>query len=290
MQNIATTKHYSTTSKSATLKQFSTIYADGSTVSTYLNSIIKRGKISPQPIIDRINDGCYIVLYKGHGYKLGLGEPEFDYMDLYKLHNGENLPLFVIPTCSTINLAPNNTISFGTTIQNYFNSYPYTNDGCIAYIGASNVIHSGYSDAFAFGIYDAIWPSSKFKPFTFYNSSGIDAEKFKTSESAFRLGTIINHGRCRMCEYYQRSGKIKELKYNIAALQLLGDPTMVFHSKNPLSFHGQTSLFSAIMVKFTLTLRVAMMLKGLRYSVIVLMTLKPLMKRVLILNSQMKIV
>ena len=200
-------------------------------------------------ITDAINNGVFLVTYRGHGARLmrsvprgwsspgGWIQPEFQEYDAAALANGLLSPVIFNATCMT-GWFDNETdderydmYSDGSVVRTY-ESEPESeslcenfiinpNGGAVAVIGATRVSYSGRNDRLVWGWMDAIWPD-----FIEYHGGSCG-----DSNPIYRMGPIFEYGKHYMLTKY--SYEWDYTKTTIDEFVLFGDPTMEIRTEIP---------------------------------------------------------
>lgn len=181
-----------------------------------------------------INEGCYYVFYRGHGHYTKWAAPSFDNYDLSLLQNTV-LPIFFSISCQT-----------GMFSENCFaeNLLKKVNGGAAGIFAASENSYSGWNDALAIGIVDAIWPKPGLLPN--FGSGGISNPTTNEHSEIHRLGDALNYGLLRMSQLWNDNYNINQ--YTNEIFHYFGDPTMEIYSKRPSLFEEvQVSQFGNCM-------------------------------------------
>lgn len=171
-------------------------------------------------ISNAINSGVFYVLHRDHGTEQKWEDPYFSQQHVNALTNGNLLPVVFSINCLTGKF---NTNCFAET----FLRKP--NGGCVAIFASSGVSYSGYNDAMATGMFDAIWPNPGLSiqiPKKNYNFS-------PTPDPTYTLGQILGQGLVRMTETYI-TGNI--IKYTHELFHCFGDPSMRIYTARPTPF------------------------------------------------------
>ena len=107
----------------------------------------------PEPLINALNEGSFLTMYRGHACHNFWYYPHLDSPRAMSLHNEH--PTFVLSiTCHTScynQYGPNDRCLVDALCIN-------ENGGAVGGIGATDLTHSYFNDILAWGIYDCIWP------------------------------------------------------------------------------------------------------------------------------------
>ena len=237
-----------------------------------------------QDIADVINNGSFLVNYRGHGFRImrllgsnhrsfgGWSDPSFTEQDARALRNGSLVPMVWSPTCMAgwfdnetddrryhwYN--PDGTIAYVL--------YTHSNDEClceelilnpnggaIGVIGSTRESFSGYNDRLVWGWMDAIWPN-------FINSYG-------DSDSLRRMGPVFEYGKAYLLQEYPYLLD-DYLKTTIDEYVLFGDPSMEIRTAVPddLKVIHPASISTNQVIDVTVTVEIdGIVLPGARVTV-----------------------
>lgn len=176
-------------------------------------------------IINAINNGCFYVLHRDHGSYDCWGKPYFSKLHIEQLSNGELLPIVFSLNCLTGKFDYPNEDCFVETFLSK------NNGGCVGIYGATSLSYSGYNDALAVGMFDAIWPYPGLRPLIGYTAP-IGGQ---TPTPTYRLGQILDQGLVRMAETYGASSSFYS-KYQAEIFHCFGDPSMRIYTNQPSNF------------------------------------------------------
>lgn len=172
-------------------------------------------------ITDSINNGVFYVLHRDHGQVTYWGDPWYSQQHISNLSNGNLLPVVFSLNCLTGKF---NLDCFAET----FLRHP--NGGCVAIYAASEVSYSGYNDALATGMFDAIWPD----PGLSIHIPNHNNSYSPTPVATYTLGQILNQGKIRLAETYGAANLYT--KYTDELFHCLGDPSMRIYTETPTEF------------------------------------------------------
>ncbi len=188
-------------------------------------------------ITDMINEGRFLVSYRGHGYSDGTGwaNPEFITSHFDLLHNGPLLPVMFSINCYT-----------GTFhLESFAEDLLRIKDGGVAGVIAPTCYSfSGYNDGLSIGFYNAIWPDPGLIPA--FGTGGITDPELTDLECTYTLGDVMDIGLIRMTETW---GKTKHINYQFELYHYLGDPAMKIWTSAPIEIEAiipQTILMNQV--------------------------------------------
>lgn len=203
---------------------------------------------STTDISNAINNGVFLVTYRGHGsrfmrsiprgwsYLGGWIQPEFQEDDVAALTNGSLVPVVFGPTCMT-GWFDNETdeeyevYSGGSVVRIYESEFDNeclcehfilnANGGAVGTIGATRVSYSGRNDRLTWGWMDAIWPD-----FIEYHNG-----TYGDSNSIYQMGPVFEYGKNYMLTKYSYNWDYT--KTTIDEFIWFGDPTMEIRTGIP---------------------------------------------------------
>lgn len=206
------------------------VYSYGDTIPSYLT----RGNFewvgNKNNIKDIIEDGTFYVFYRAHGWERSWASPSFPPFpaSYISLDNGNKLPFFFNIAClnGKYNL---DSSDYGCMAEQLLK---IQGGGAVGVLAASGTSYSGYNDAFAYGIFDAIWPG--FSPL--YGLRGYGNTSF--SDPTYEVGEIMDLGLLRMSETWgaptgRSVGRLKTKKL----YHCFCDPSMMLYTENPQYFN-----------------------------------------------------
>ena len=221
IENINIYRQYAT---EASISPFhwSTKYSNGNVLPAYLQPENFSWNGNADSIRAIINNGVFYILYCGHGGTVSWENPYFWNYDMSLLQNGNKLPVIFSLACLN---GKYNTLA----VSFVENALKKANGGCVGIFAASEVSFSGYTDALALGMFDAIWPNLQLTyPFAYYSSYS------NTPTPTYELGQILDQGLFRMGETYGLYGSKKLVTYKL--FHCFGDPSMRIYTETPQYF------------------------------------------------------
>ena len=192
-------------------------YSNGAVIPADLNEGVYSWVYSANDIKSAIESGVFYVFYRGHGDEVSWLIPSFSGSSLngQPLTNGDKLPFIFSIACYT-----------GKYNYKYCDCMAEKllkrqGGGCVGMIAATHNSFSGYNDAMAFGMFDAIWPG--FTPVhTLKNYSTVTFDI-----PTYEIGDIMDLGLCRMKETWGNDYRMWK-RYHC-----FGDPSMMLYTENP---------------------------------------------------------
>lgn len=175
-------------------------------------------------ITSEINNGKFYVLHRDHGNYSGWGHPNFTVNDINNLNNDTKLPVVFSMNCQTGGFLQ--TECFAEKFLRH------DKGGAIGVIAASQVSYSGYNDALAVGMIDAIWSNPGLLPD--FGSGGVSNPTVNTHSDIFKLGHVLNQGLLRMGQTWG------VWEYQNKIFHYFGDPAMEIYTASPSNFTNVT--------------------------------------------------
>ncbi len=179
-----------------------------------------------------INDGRFLVLHRDHGYTNGYGWEHPYYLNyeangvvsngnhINQLTNGDKLPVLLSINCNTGQFSMPECFA-----ENFIRK---ENGGAVGVIADSYTSYSGYNDAVAIGIYDAIWSNPGLIPN--FGSGGFASPNVNTHSDIFSMGDVLNQAMLRMTQTWAGTASIKR---QMEIFHYFGDPSMKIWTSNP---------------------------------------------------------
>lgn len=208
-----------------------TTYSDGQPIPEDIRPTIFSWDGDEEAIRTKIDEGVFYVLHRDHGLVKGWEHPCFRDTSVVKLQNGEKLPVVFSINCQT------GSYQFqGDCFAEAFLKHPA--GGCVAIYGATSRSYSGYNDAMALGMFDAIWPELN----PIYTLNGYNSYT-QNSHPMYELGCILDQGLFRMSETWGLHNNIAEKTLLTWKLfHCFGDPTLQIYTETPQNF-DEPSIF-----------------------------------------------
>ena len=203
-------------------------YALGEEIPEELQDSDFNWKGSASDIVGHIEKGTFYLLYRGHGQGSYWQEPLFTVDDIRALSNGARLPVVFSITCLT------GRFQEGTCLAETF--MRNRNGGAVAVYASTEVSYSGYNDAMAIGMFDAIWPDPGVDS-KLYNFLHMTTSPSRLRETT-RLGEILDQGLRRMEETWGQSWRGNSISTQFAReiFHCFGDPGMRIYTDTPTEF------------------------------------------------------
>jgi len=194
------------------------LYAAGEPVPTYLQKPTFPWNGSASHITSAINGGASYVLHRDHGSETLWGDPYYTNNHISALNNGNKTPIVFTINCLTGKFLHGECFS-----ERFLRKYP---GGAVGVFGHAEISYSGFNDALAFGIFDAIWASPGCLP-TFTGSGGLNYSTPPPHDPILTMGDVTNHATLRMNQTWGTN------QYTHSLFHYFGDPAMRFYTRNP---------------------------------------------------------
>lgn len=176
-----------------------------------------------EDIKNGINNGAFYVLHRDHGNVTLWGDPNFTTTHIEQLNNGNKLPIVFSVNCLT------GRYHQGTCFAEAF--LRKSGGGCAGIFAATESSFSGYNDALALAMFEAIWPNPTFiSPFP----SGSTTISF-TSTPVFKLGDFLDQGLAEIHTIYP-GGNNDIVLHTKEIFHCFGDPAMEMYTDVPTPF------------------------------------------------------
>ena len=170
-----------------------------------------------------INEGAFYVFHRDHGLYDSWYRPSFSLTDINALTNDQKLPVVFSINCHTGRY--NGTTCFAEAFLRK------NSGGCVAIFAASETSFSGFNDALAIGMFDAIWPAHGFFK-SFPHSYTITL----SNEPSYRLGDILDIGLTEIPTIYEYANNSIVLRHTKEIFHCFGDPSMEIYTDTPTHF------------------------------------------------------
>jgi len=195
------------------------LYSAGEPIPLYLRKPTFPWTGNAAHINTAINAGAGYVLHRDHGYETGWGDPAYSNSNINALNNGIKTPVVMTINCLTGKYYHGECFS-----ERFMRKYP---GGAVGVFGHAEISLSGYNDALAFGIFDAIWASPGCIP-VFTGSGGIKNLNLPSHPPILTMGDVANHALIRMTQTWGTHQYTNEL------FHYFGDPSMRMYTRPPL--------------------------------------------------------
>lgn len=180
-----------------------------------------------EDINDSINEGRFYVLHRDHGEYFYWGDPYYGIQDIDKLSNGNKLPVVFSLNCRTG--AFNQPVCFSEE----FIRRPH--GGAVGIFCATELSISGFNDALAVGMFDAIWSEPGLV--VRFGTQGIVNPQLNAHSDIYAMGDVLNQGLLRMSQTWSDEGKKWDFQdYTYELFHYFGDPSMEMYTGVPMTF------------------------------------------------------
>ncbi len=194
-------------------------YSAGEPIPLYLRKPTFPWTGNASQINAELNNGAFYIMHRDHGSEDGWGDPAYTSTNVNALTNGNKTPIVMTINCLTGKYYYGECFS-----ERFLRKYP---GGAVGVFGHAEVSLSGYNDALAFGLFDAIWASPGCIP-VFTGSGGINLVNPPQHAKIFTMGDAANHALIRMTQTWGTHQYTNEL------LHYFGDPAMRIYTRKPV--------------------------------------------------------
>lgn len=179
-----------------------------------------------------INSGVFYVLHRDHGLVDCWENPYFSVKHVDMLQNGDLLPVVFCVNCD------NGAFQADCLAERFLRKQ---GGGAVAVIAASDISYSGYNDALACGLFDAIWPVPGLRP----KFPGVNSLGGETPAPTYELGQILDQAQMRVSETFgSPDPSVSSNEKNDAFCRVItkeiyhcfGDPSMQIRTEAPAPF------------------------------------------------------
>ncbi|MFO7723018.1 MAG: C25 family cysteine peptidase [Bacteroidales bacterium] len=219
IQGYDVTRIYYTESTVSPTNWNNSLYSAGEPIPLYLRKPTFPWTGNATQINTAINSGAFYIMHRDHGYESGWGDPAYSSTNVSALTNGNKTPIVMTINCLTGKYYYGECFS-----ERFLRKYP---GGAVGVFGHAEVSLSGYNDALAFGIFDAIWAAPGCIP-VFTGSGGTTLVNPPAHPKIFTMGDVANHGLIRMTQTWGTHQYTNEL------FHYFGDPSMRIYTRKPV--------------------------------------------------------
>lgn len=181
-----------------------------------------------------INSGVFYVLHRDHGLVDCWENPYFSVKHVDMLQNDDLLPVVFCVNCD------NGAFQADCLAERFLRKQ---GGGAVAVIAASDISYSGYNDALACGLFDAIWPEPGLRP----KFPGVNSLGGETPAPTYELGQILDQAQVRVSETFgSPDPSVSSNEKNDSFCRIVtkeiyhcfGDPSMQICTEMPAPFSG----------------------------------------------------
>lgn len=181
-----------------------------------------------------INSGVFYVLHRDHGLVDCWENPYFSVKHVDMLQNGDLLPVVFCVNCD------NGAFQADCLAERFLRKQ---GGGAVAVIAASDISYSGYNDALACGLFDAIWPEPGLRP----KFPGVNSLGGETPAPTYELGQILDQAQVRVSETFgSPDPSVSSNEKNDSFCRIVtkeiyhcfGDPSLQIRTEMPAPFSG----------------------------------------------------
>ena len=203
-------------------------YSFGDTIPSDLRDGAYNWTFKAKNIKDAVEAGTFYVFYRGHGQEVIWNSPGFPgipALGTYALpfNNGEKLPFVFSIAC----LTGKYNYESGDCLAEKLLKNQNQSGGCIGVIAATEVSFSGYNDAMAYGMFDAIWPD--FTPT--YRQKFYNPDTTFTNPT-YEVGDFMDIGLMRMSKTWGITHSSQKLT-TWKLFHCFADPSTALYTENP---------------------------------------------------------
>ena len=179
---------------------------------------------SDSDITAGIDDGKFLIFHRDHGYVGGSGwaNPYYTTTTMTNLNNGDLLPIVFSINCHTGEFQLNECFA-----EKFLRM---SGKGAAGVVAAAYYSYSGYNDAFAIGMIDAIWSD----PGLVANYGSYDSGagySIGSGNDIYTMGDVMNQGLVAMVQNIVTNES--DFKYTHELYHYFGDPAMRIWTANP---------------------------------------------------------
>jgi len=208
-------------------------FSNGEEIPSYLKKPGFSWDGDADDITNGINSGCFYVFQRDHGGKTKWVHPEYNKSNIDDLNNANKLPIVFSISC--------NTGGFDHTEECFAEKFiRKENGGCSGIIAATDPSPSGWNDALALGIFDAIWPDLIFN----FTGEGGTGNQPENHDPFYTQGFVLNQGLATMITTWGGDADIIKLQYEL--YHYFGDPAMKIWTTAPTQITTNPLLPSSI--------------------------------------------
>lgn len=181
-----------------------------------------------------INSGVFYVLHRDRGLVDCWENPYFSVKHVDMLQNGDLLPVVFCVNCD------NGAFQADCLAERFLRKQ---GGGAVAVIAASDISYSGYNDALACGLFDAIWPEPGLRP----KFPGVNSLGGETPAPTYELGQILDQAQARVSETFgSPDPSVSSNEKNDSFCRIVtkeiyhcfGDPSLQIRTEMPAPFSG----------------------------------------------------
>ncbi len=214
----------SSTAPVATLKYNNGYFSTGQLLPAELRNPAFNWEGYDVDITNEINDGKFYVFHRDHGYAGGVGwaHPQYTVSQMGNLANGDMLPVIFSINCHTG--------EFQITDCFAEKFVRMENKGAVGVVAAAYYSYSGYNDALAIGMVDAIWADPGVFPVFGTGGTG-NNYTIGAGNEIYRMGDVVNQGLVAMLQNW--NGSAGSNKYEHELFHWFTDPALKIWTANP---------------------------------------------------------
>ncbi|MBD3421927.1 MAG: hypothetical protein GF398_17590 [Chitinivibrionales bacterium] len=178
-----------------------------------------------------LNSGRFLLTHRDHGKQTRWSDPRFTTTDIGQLTNGDKLPVVFSLNCQTGRFNHATSACFAEVFLRK------ENGGAVGVVAATQTSYSGYNDALAAGMIDAVWPEPGLVP-DFKKTSPAQ----QSHDPIFEMGLVVAQGKLRVSSTYCAAMNYHNSeKHTYELFHWHGDPTMKIWTAPPQTITAQHS-------------------------------------------------
>ena len=218
--------HTDATTTLSTRRYNNTYYSNGQLIPADLRSASFNWVGGATEITNEIDAGKFMVFHRDHGYVGGSGwhRPYYTTTSMNSLTNGSLLPVVFSINCHTGEFQLSNCFAEKLLRMD--------NKGAVGVVAATYFSLSGWNDAVAMGMVDAIWSDPGVYPV--FGSGGTGTNyTIGAGNEIYTMGDVVNQGMYAMEQNWNGSSTYDKYEYEL--FLYFGDPAMKIWTTNPNS-------------------------------------------------------
>lgn len=222
---VADRVYYSTTSANlSSLRYNNGFYSSGQLLPADLRTGVFNWSGGSADITSSLNAGKFLLIHRDHGYVGGLGwaHPYYTTSSMAGLNNGNMLPVVFSINCHTGEFQLPNCFA-----EKFLRM---ESKGAVGVVAAAYYSFSGYNDALATGMIDAIWPDPGLYSQFGSGGTGINYQTGPGNEIS-TMGDVVNQGLYAMEINWAGAAIYNAYQYEL--FHWFGDPAMKIWTENP---------------------------------------------------------
>ena len=221
------------------------IYSNGDSIPHELQRPNFEWHGTSQDIVDKINQGAFHVLYRGHGDWNFWDNPFFSVNFINRLTNDSIQPIVFSICCKSGRYSSSNCFA-----EKFLKK---RNGGCVSIIAASEISYSGYNDSFTEGMFNAIWPTPGL---TYHFPAESGSAPSSIDIPVYDMGSIMDYGFFYLSNFGELSNDSivnQYIFFTREVFNLFGDPSMMMYTEQPLEISSPSIFVKGDTIKVRTT-------------------------------------